>query len=265
MPEHASQPSSGRRGVQSLERAIKILETIAAGRNGLGIVEISQRAELPASTVHRLLSTLVDRQLIAQDIHTGQYKVGIRSFEIGSAFLKQAKIGAIARPKLEDLSRITMETVNLAFREDTHATYVDQVQSDREIQVMPRTGARLPLYCTGVGKVFLAGLSRSECLELLSKIELKPRTVHTKRSIEEILEVLDDVQIHGYTVNDQELHIGVRCVAAPIFNHLGETCAAVSVTGTPTHLVGDHLDFVIQNTCVTAQRISSELGYRMIE
>lgn len=256
---------SVRRGVQSVNRAISILQVLAAESSGLGIVEISQRIKLPVSTVHRIITTLVDRRIVAQDVHTGHYKVGVASFEIGTAFLRQVRIGEVAWSRMDELSRLTRETVNLAVRDGKHATYVDQVQSDRELRVMPRTGARLPLYCTGVGKVFLAGLDREECHGLLSSIELKPRTVHTRTTVDEIMGELINIQTRGYSVNDQELQLGVRCVAAPIINHEGRTCAAISVTGSPSHLFGPHLDLVVENLCRVTMEISEQLGYRVTE
>lgn len=260
-----SSDGSERRGVQSVNRAINILQVLASESSGLGIVDIGKRIGLPVSSVHRIITTLVDRQVVSQDIHTGHYKVGVGSFEIGSAFLRQVRIGEVARTRMEELSRVTRETVNLALRDGNHATYVDQVQSDRELQVMPRPGARLPLYCTGVGKVFLAGLQTDERLRLLSSIDLKPRTVHTQTSVAQIIEEITRIQASGFAVNDQELHLGVRCVAAPIINHEGITCAAISVTGSPTHLFGDHLELVISKLCQITAEISEHLGYRAIE
>lgn len=260
-----SSNGSERRGVQSVNRAINILQVLASESSGLGIVDIGKRIGLPVSSVHRIITTLVDRQVVSQDIHTGHYKVGVGSFEIGSAFLRQVRIGEVARTRMEELSRVTRETVNLALRDGKHATYVDQVQSDRELQVMPRPGARLPLYCTGVGKVFLAGLPKDECMRVLTSIDLKPRTIHTQTSVEQIMQEISQIQTQGFSVNDQELHLGVRCVAAPIINHEGSTCAAISVTGSPTHLYGEHLELVISTLCKVTAGISEHLGYRVTE
>jgi IclR family transcriptional regulator, KDG regulon repressor len=260
-----TKPKSERRGVQSVDRAINILEVLASERSGLGIVEISQRVTLPVSSVHRLLSTLVDRHFVAQDLHTGHYRVGVGSFEVGTAFLRQVRLTDIARQHLQELSKATRETVNLALRDGDSAAYVDQVQSDRELQVMPRPGARMPLYCTGVGKVFLAGMTESQRQEVLERLDLAPRTKYTKTTVEDVLDNVREVQRMGYAVNDQELHLGVRCVAAPVLDHLGETCAAISVTGSPTHLYDEHLKFVVARLCNVARLISDELGYRPIE
>lgn len=246
--------------VQSIQRAVSILETLAGEQRETGIVALSKQVHLPASTVHRLLTTLIYTGLVAQNPETGNYRIGIRAFEVGSAFLEQTHLRDVTRPSMRELGKSINETVNLALRHGNEAVYVDQVECDRTLKTFTRPGARVPLYCSGVGKVLLAGYPAAEIDTALAGVALSPRTPATITDVDSLRHQIDLVRTKGYALDDEEFEQGVRCVAAPIYNHGGETVAALSVSAPAFRLDGQRLDQLINETCQAANSISQQLG-----
>jgi IclR family transcriptional regulator, KDG regulon repressor len=248
--------------VQSVERAIRVLRALSEEGAGLGLAELSTRVALPMSSVHRLLATLGDHGFVAQDAVTGNYRIGVFAFEVGSAFLRHIRLQEIAYPHIQELSRVTYQTANLALRDGAFATYIDQVQSPLPFQVVPRSGARVPLHCSGVGKVFLAGMASAELNEIVDSVKLIPLTPHSITDKGTLRKSINLVQSQGFAVDLEEMQLGVRCIAAPIYNHLGETVAAVSITGPVSQTSNSDLPLSISHVCKTGNTISEQLGYK---
>jgi DNA-binding IclR family transcriptional regulator len=245
---------------QSVKRALGILEEIGNQSHEIGIVDLSAKVGLPVSTVHRLLATLMDSGYVVQNHETGRYRVGVRAFEIGNSFLKQTHLLDVVRPRMTQLSRQLKETVNLAVRDGNTAVYIDQVESDHPLKLFTRRGTRVPLYCTGVGKVFLAAYSELEFDSYLRATDLEPRTPHTYTSPLRLRQHLDEICTRGYAIDDEDFQIGVRCSAAPIYDHTGDTVAALSVSG-PLHRINDdQLQLMLPRLTDTTTTISRELG-----
>jgi DNA-binding IclR family transcriptional regulator len=246
---------------KSVKRALAVLQVLADEQSGLGIVEISERTSIPVSSVHRLLSTLADQGFVAQFLTSGRYHIGFRAFEVGSAFMRQVQLSEIARPHLHELVSLTKETANLAICDGDFAIYVDQVQSGRTLQVVPRPGARVPLHCSAVGKVFLAGMPDPSFERTVESLELPQWTLHTITEHAELRSAIDMVRSQGYALDDEEMQTGVRCVASPIFNHLGETSAALSITGPTVHVNDETVPALTRQLQRIAGVISAQLGY----
>ncbi|HEV2529837.1 MAG TPA: IclR family transcriptional regulator [Thermomicrobiales bacterium] len=255
--------STDQGGVQSVRRALAVLEAVAAGnhaREETGIVTISRRCDLPMSTTHRLLATLIDAGFAAQDPETGHYRIGLSAFEVGNAYLDHTDLRPVARPYLRDLAELTGETVNLAIRDGHDAVYIDQLESTRMLKMFARPGARAPLACTGVGKVLLSGLSPAAAERILTD---EPIPALTPRSVTEpaaMLRILAAIREDGHAVDDEEVELGVRCVAAPIVDHRGELRAAISVSGPTLRMRDDRFPELIRQVRGTAAAISAALG-----
>lgn len=246
---------------KSVQRALDILEVVASGQHEMGIVEISQRVKLPVSTVHRLLTTLADRKFITQNSETGRYRIGIRAFEIGNRFLEQTQLRDIAHPVMLELARKVNESINLAILDGFSAIYIDQVESERLLKIFTRSGVRVPLHCTGVGKVLLAGFSDEYIEHILSSVELLPRTPNTITRPDMLLAHINLVRNQGYALDDEEFEEGVRCVAAPIKNYRGETVAALSISGPVSRMMKEQLGAYIEALCEASKAISLQLGW----
>lgn len=249
--------------VRSLYRALELLETLAQGNQGLPLSQLATEVGLPKSTAHRLLQTLMEKGLVSQDNQSGHYKIGIRAFEIGSAFTVQNELRDIARPIMKDLLSHANETVNLAIRDGGETVYVDQAESTHMVHMFTNIGARLPLYCTGVGKALLMELSESEMQKIIVSQSFTPITPHTITRKEDFKDNLRQAKIRGYAVDIEEREIGVHCVAAPILNHKGETVAALSVSGPAYRMDKRSLSYLAHLTRQAASDISRALGHKL--
>ena len=250
-------------GVQSVRRALAILEALSTAsqdREDTGIVSISRRCGLPVSTTHRLLGTLIESGFATQNPENGQYRVGLHAFEVGNAFLDHTDLRPVARPYLSDLAELTGETVNLAIRDGHDAVYIDQLESIQMLKMFARPGARAPLVCTGVGKILLSGLSPVAAERILTDEPLPRRTPRSITEPRAVMKMLAAIRETGHAIDDEEVELGVRCVAAPIVDHHGEVQAAISVSGPTLRISDSRIPELVRQVRGTAAAISAALG-----
>ena len=233
-PEHAGE----RQTVQSVERTFDIMEALAEFKRPVTLSELSGKVDLNISTVHRLLSTLIERGYARQDYATGRYIVGNRLVSLASGMDGGGDLQSAAHPALQQLARGIGETANLSVRSGDQLVYIDQVQADRLMRMFTRVGSSVPLYCTGSGKLFLAVGSEPAPLEryLLSN-RLEPRTPATFTDPLSLKKELATIRERGYSFDNEEMEEGVICVAAPILDRAGQIVACLSISG-PTSRLG---------------------------
>ncbi len=249
----------GDSSVRALLRGLAVLEVLAFSSH-LNLSEVARRARLPVSTTHRLLETLRRRGFV-QPVDDGRYRVGLRAFEVGMAFLRAQNLTDLARPVMAQLVREVQETANLAVRDGAEAVYVLQVESDRMLRLFAQPGARHPLYCTGVGKVLLAWEPEDEVRRLLGPGPLPRFTPRTLTHPDEVVRELRAVRARGYAVDREERESGVRCVAAPVHDASGRVVAALSVSAPATRLPQRRLPQVAATVTSAAREISRRLGF----
>lgn len=247
--------------IQSVERALMILELFDEQQSELRITEISAKLNLHKSTVHSLLKTLQLYGYIDQDEETGKYRLGFRLLERGQLILQQLDLRSVAARYLQQLSAETGQTVHLVILDGKEGLYIDKVEGKKAAIRYSRIGRRVPLHSSAVGKVLAAFRSEAEVRQLLHNYEFIPQTPRTIRSAEAFLAELETVRKRGYAVDNEENEPGVRCVAAPIFDHSGQTAAAMSIS-TMTALVDDNeLSALAAKLQETTRQISRKLGY----
>lgn len=250
--------------VQAVERALRILITLAEAGTPLALSQIRDYTGLNISTAHRLLHTLMKDGFISQDKDSGKYLLGLRTFEVGHAALRAMDIRTTARPFLQELVDRCHETVNLAILDRYDVVYIDQIESQNMIKIFARVGSRGPSYCTGAGKALLAQLSERELERFLQHKEpLLRYTTATICDHAELKEELAQIRKNGYALDKGELEEGVRCVAAPLWNFENKAVAAVSVSGTDTRLTDLFIsEKLVPDVLSAAANISARLGYR---
>lgn len=247
--------------MKSLLKAIDTIDAVAEA-GSVGIRELSSITGFPPSTIHRIVTTLVKKSYFQQDPITKRYSLSFRFLELGSRFQQQTHLTAVARPLLERLMAETRESINLAVRDGDSAVYLDIVQSDYTmLQLFTRPGARVPLYATGVGKLFLSRMEESELDAYLQRSKPTPYTPHTLVEKDKILNDLKKIRSRGYSVDNQEMEEGVRCVAALIFDHQGKSAASVSITGAAMRVTPDRVEHFGELIKSCALAISRELGF----
>lgn len=247
--------------VQSVDRALSILEVLSENSLGLGITEISKKIDLHKSTVHRLLSTLIYKDYVEQDHETNKYRITLKVLELGNNRLKDLDIVTVSRPHLTELMKKTNEVVHLVILEKEEIVYIDKVESENTIRMHSTIGKRSPAYCTAVGKAIMSHMTMEEVLEIWNNSQIKEHTQYTITGVDEMKEELKKIRERGYSVDDEENEIGVRCVAAPIFNWKGDVIAAISISGPTMRVTKEKVEEFSILIIEYARRISLELGY----
>ena len=249
--------------VQSVTRALDILDVMAKAEGSMSLAEISKATNLNASTVHRLLATLQSRNFTRQDHDSKEYLLDPQCARIGKAALDQLDIGRECADVVRVLARETDELVSVAILANNQAVYVaTRLPATRLLRVFVQAGISVPLHCTGVGKAMLAYQSREEVEYLIGKQDLPAFTPNTTTNIFRLREELDQIRQQGYAIDNEEREIGVRCLAAPIFRGDGNVVAAVSVSGPPSRISIEREDTIVPLVKTAATEISARLGYR---
>lgn len=216
--------------VESVDRALTILEEVAKSEGEVGVTELGNRLDIHKSTVHRLLNTLSYRGYIEQNDETESYRLGLKLLELSNKLFDGIEIRSLAKPHLQNLMEQTKETVHLVVRDGDQGVYIDKVESPQTIRMSSQVGSRVPLHCTSVGKVLLADLPENQIKALLGEEKLKAYTENTITEVDAFIEELKEVTQKGYAVDNSEHERDVRCVAAPVKNFTGTVIAAISVS-----------------------------------
>ncbi len=250
--------------VQSLDRALDVLEALAAGDDDVGLSQITERTGLPLGTAHRLLSSLVARGYAAQDRETRLYGPGPKLLEVAAraAASRRFDLSRIARPCLRDLTDATDETSNLLVLQGDEGVYSEQVGSQRLVRMFTEVGQRVPLYCTGGGKAILSGLPEEQLEAYLARTTLRAFTPKTIATPERLRRELAAAHEQGFALDDEEREIGVCCIAAPIFDRFGRCVAALSISGPTTRMSRERALSLGPRVRQAADTCSDQLGYQ---
>jgi IclR family transcriptional regulator, pca regulon regulatory protein len=230
---------------QSLERGLAVLSTFRSGRPLLGVSEIGREIGLGRSTTHRYVATLTMLGYLQQDVTTRKYRLGPRVLDLGFSALNSMELREVAAPHLRRLSDETGFTVNMAILDGLDIVYVERCRStqarQREIDLNLHVGARLPAYCTSLGKVLLAFLPAGEQAAALAAIDFSQRGPNTIVSRDALEAELARVRAAGFATNNEELAYGLRSIAAPIFSRDGRALAGVNLAAHSSMMPMDRL------------------------
>ena len=257
----AAAASTGGDQVQSLVRALALLNRIAESPDeGATLTELAQQVGLPSSTAHRLLTTLEQERYVRFDHEGRLWSVGVQAFVTGCAFTKTRSLVGLARAHMRHLMEDSGETVNLAVEDEGEAVYLAQVECRQMMRVFARPGSRVPLHCSAVGKAILSAASDKTLSKILHQRGMPRLTVKTITSPSALRADLDRVRSAGYAIDDEEHAVGLRCIAAPIFDETGDCIGAASASG-PTARIGEERIAQLGALVLKAsQAISAEMG-----
>ncbi|MFE6616452.1 IclR family transcriptional regulator [Amycolatopsis sp. NPDC057786] len=218
-------------------RTFQVLGSFTVERPALSLSEIARRADMPLSTVHRMLNELSSWGAVERG-EDGLYRVGLRLWELGALAPRGQGLRERALPFLEDLSQITKENVQLAVREGTEVVFIERIAGSGAVSVLTRVGGRFALTATGVGLVLLAHAPAEVQDEVLSG----PIERYTRKTVTdpgELRRMLADVRTNGFVISDRQVTLDSLSVAAPIDDGRGQVIAAVSLVvhhaGTKPH------------------------------
>ena len=220
------------RGAKSIHRALDVLSALGANSSGLTLAELSRQLDLPKSTVHRILTALLERQFIRVSPQQGEYRLGYEILRLSQACLESLDLVREARPRLEELNRELDETVLLGVLDELgrQIIYLDKLDTSKTVRLSSRVGRAAPAHCTALGKATLSCFEETELRQMLAEYEFTRFTDQTITDLEVFLEELNEIRERGYAVDLQEYRPNVACVAAPIRSHTGKPLAAVSVS-----------------------------------
>lgn len=245
--------------VQVLDRALALLGLIAA-QDGISAAELAERAALPASTVHRLLATLAAHGFVRQDAETSAWTVGVAAFTVGQAFVRLRRVETLGRPAMRALMEASSETVNLGVVEGAEVVFLAQVECHAPIRAFFRPGRRGPVHASGIGKAILAHADPADVATLLGAGPLPAFTETTVTDPATLAGQLAATRSRGWALDDEEHTLGMRCVAAPIFDHDGAAVAAVSVSGPSVRLTPPAIPRIAALTREAAAAITAAIG-----
>ena len=238
-PDNDPDPRDG--GVQSVDRALLIIETLAEDDEGYRLTDLAVRTGLSPSTVHRLLTTLEKRRFVQFDRDESVWHIGAQSFAVGSTFVRRRNFVTQALPYLRKLRDQTRETANLAVVDDGAMVILTRVESREIMRSVTKVGGRVPMVASGLGKALLSTYSEEDVFAIIQR-EGMPRL--TSKSIVragELCKSLHDIRQQGYSVDDEEALIGLRCVSAVVYDDCSEPLAAISVSGKASRVPHDRL------------------------
>ncbi|MGA9746865.1 MAG: IclR family transcriptional regulator [Nocardioides sp.] len=255
--EQNGAPEAATTGVQSVDRALTILEVLA--RIGeAGVTEVAAELGVHKSTAFRLVATLEAHRLVEQTADRGKYRLGVGVLRLAGATAARLDVVQEARPLCRQLAADTGETVNITVLSESSALYLDQVAGSSALQPHNWVGQHIPLHATSNGKVLLSGLDAAALDQQLASLpSYTPQTV-TKKSA--LRAELGRVREQGFAVAIDELEIGLAAVAAPIRNAAGEVVASMSVSG-PTFRLAERVEEIAELLTVAALEVSVRLGW----
>jgi IclR family acetate operon transcriptional repressor len=258
VPSPEASPSSG---VQSLHRALDLLEVLVAHDGRMAIAEIAVETGLPLPTIHRILGTLVERGYIRRLLNR-QYALGFALLPLGLA--ANALIGVDARPILADLVSELGETANFAVLVDDSAEYVAQVPSPHAMRMFTEVGKRVHLHSTGVGKALLAQMPVAAVSSLVRRVGLPASTVSTITTENALLAELGQTRERGYAMDEEEQELGVRCVAVGIPGAFLSPMA-ISVSGPISRMTDSVVERTVPLVSAAARRLGDQIAMRSSE
>jgi len=244
--------------VKSAERVLRVFELLSQNQHGLTIKEISESLSFPQSSTSGLIRTLLNEGYLSLDSFN-KYKLGPKLIQIGSAAMDSLDISSQGMPYLKKLMEDVQETVFMAVLSENELVYVAKIDNNRSIRTTAQPGSQKPLYCTGLGKAFLAFLPQQQRTTILDNLELRPITEHTitdKKRLEQQLTLFNEL---GYSIDDEENEDGLFCLAAPIYGSNHTIQAAVSVAGPKDRMIKQK-DFIVEKLITTAKNVATSIG-----
>jgi DNA-binding IclR family transcriptional regulator len=244
--------------VQVIERMFALIDVLASREEAISLKEISEKTGLHPSTTHRILNDLATGRFVDRP-QPGSYRLGMRLLELGNLVKSRLNVRDAALLPMRDLHKLIQQPVNLSVRQGDEIIYVERAYSERSgMQVVRAIGGRAPLHLTSVGKLFLAA---DDPLRVRAYATRTGLTGHTKNSLTQlpVLERdLSRVRQHGVARDNEELELGVRCMAAGIYDDQGRLIAGLSISAPAERLE----EAWLPKLQATAREISASLGYR---
>ncbi len=243
--------------VQVIDRMMRLLDALAAHDEPASLKILSQQTGLHASTAHRILNDMVACRFVDR-VEPGTYRLGMRLLELGNLVKARLSVREVALAHMRKLHQLTGQTINLSVRQGDEIVYIERAYSERSgMQVVRAIGGRAPLHLTSVGKLFLSVDDAKNVRSYATRTALVPHTANSITDLTKLERELQHTRQRGYSRDNEELEVGVRCIAAGIHDDQGKLIAGLSISAPSERLQDDWVAMLTQ----TADDISHALGY----
>jgi DNA-binding IclR family transcriptional regulator len=253
-------PETARLTHQSLERGLRILETVASSGGSASLAETVRRTALHRSTAHHLMQTLVSFGYLRQDPQTRGYQLTAKLFRLTARVWTPEQIGRIADPVAAELTSLTGEGSSVAAYHNGEVTIVAKCDPGNPFRVVQQIGAKRPIHATAVGKAIVAFLSPAERAAVVAQLQFERYTAHTLVTPAAFDGELRRIRSAGYALDDEEHHEGIRCIAAPVFAYTGHAVASLCIVGPKVRMTRQKLRALREPLLARAQSLSAALG-----
>ncbi len=245
--------------IQSLDRGIQIL-MILAEKSSAGVTELAEALGVDKSTASRLVETLRMRDMVRVDPETKKYRLGFRILHLGEALKDNLNVIAIARPMLLSLSAQINESVHFCAYNNNSVYVMDQVRSSKNYALSAAVGMIEPLHCSSVGKCILAFRRPETIRALLTDYTFTKYTEHTMITADALLKNLESIRSLGYALDDEEMAVGVRCLALPVYDYRNSVRYSIGVSGPKASLNAATIESYVKRMAQTAKQLSGAIG-----
>ena len=245
--------------VQALERGLFLLQ--ALNREGASnLTNLAMQVGIPAPTALRMLTTMRKHGFVEFDERSQDWSIGVEAYSVGSAYLNRTNLIEVSQQVMRQLMKDTGETSNLAIEESGGIVFVAQSETQNPIRAFHSPGSRGQIHASGIGKVLLAQLSRSGVERILQKTGLPEFTENTLTNPDALFHDLDTIRQRGWSIDDEERFLGMRCIAAPIHDVTGSAIAGISISGPTVRLPDDLLPELSSKVVQAADEITRLMG-----
>jgi IclR family transcriptional regulator, acetate operon repressor len=250
---------SGQNTIKSLDRAMSVFEHLSTQR-GVSLSALSDQLGESTATLYRILFTLETRGLVEFDQAEQLWHIGSGAFIIGARFLRRTSLVERARPILRKLMEDTGETANLGVSQSHQVLFVSQVETHSNIRAFFPPGTLSPMHASGIGKALLAFMDPDLCERSVSRGQMERFTEHTLCEVDGLMADLEQIRKRGYSIDGEEKNVGMRCIAAPVFDHFGEAVAGLSVSGPTSRVSQDKIDTLSVGVMAAAEALTLAIG-----
>ncbi len=245
--------------IKSLDRAMEVFEYLSE-EQGKTLSQIADEMGQSPATVYRILVTLETRGLVEFEGREQLWHIGPRAFIIGAKFLRRTSLVDRARPVMRRLMEQTGETANLGVERGGQVLFLSQVETHASIRAFFPPGTLSQMHASGIGKALLAHMEAGRRNRLLASEQLTEFTDHTITDVDALLEDLLTIRERGYSLDDEERNVGMRCIAAPVFDFNGEAVAGISVSGPASRVSREETERLARAVTSAARELTLAIG-----
>ncbi|MCW9716205.1 DNA-binding transcriptional regulator KdgR [Avibacterium sp. 21-594] len=247
--------------VSSVLKVFGIVDALSEQKE-IGVTDLAQRLMMSKSTIYRFLQTMKGLGIVSQEGETDKYRLTLKLFELSARALEYVDLIDLANKEMEVISKQTGETLHLGALDGNEIVYLHKIDSTYNLRMYSRVGRRNPSYSTAIGKVLLSALPETEVETLLKNVEFVPHTTHTLKNIDELKQELVGVRQKYYAEDNEEQELGLRCVAAPIYDRFGHTIAAISISIPVVRFEQENFTQLVELLHQAGRNVSKQLGYQ---